>query len=255
MPGGLNISVRHALNAVMTGEFSLPSRSGLVSVANAVLTGLHKCALVPEVDLDVQAMCALAREQTGLQDFGDPWFLKPLAVLVEALKEEAALNAIGRFAATGQFLKVMRERLWAQHWFESEREILAEPLEPPVIVVGPMRSGTTRLHRLLAEVGRRLDSRGWAPATAGNYSVRLADGSVAITTSGKHKGRLTADDFMRVDLDGNPLTPGKPSAETEFKNGERSGRNIEWTEAGLPYRERVYDHDHIVSEKNFEAGK
>lgn len=66
----------------------------------------------------------------------------------------------------------------------------------------------------LAEVGRRLDSRGWAPATAGNYSVRLADGSVAITTSGKHKGRLTADDFMRVDLDGNPLTPGKPSAET-----------------------------------------
>lgn len=66
----------------------------------------------------------------------------------------------------------------------------------------------------LAEVGRRLDSRGWAPATAGNYSVRLADGSVAITTSGKHKGRLTADDFMRVDLDGKPLTPGKPSAET-----------------------------------------
>jgi methylthioribulose-1-phosphate dehydratase len=66
----------------------------------------------------------------------------------------------------------------------------------------------------LAEVGRRLDSRGWAPATAGNYSVRLTDGSVAITTSGKHKGRLTADDFMRVDLDGNPLTPGKPSAET-----------------------------------------
>ncbi|MBO9712792.1 methylthioribulose 1-phosphate dehydratase [Sphingomonas sp.] len=66
----------------------------------------------------------------------------------------------------------------------------------------------------LAEVGRRIDARGWAPATAGNYSVRLADGSVAITISGKHKGRLTAADIMRVDLDGNPLTPGKPSAET-----------------------------------------
>lgn len=134
----------------MTGEFSLPSRSRLVNVANAVLTGLQKCALLREVDLDVQQMCALARRQTGLHDFGDPWFLKPLAVLVEALKEEAALNPVGRFAATGQFLKVMRERLWAQHWFESEREILAEPLEPPVIVVGSMRSGTTRLHRLLA---------------------------------------------------------------------------------------------------------
>lgn len=134
----------------MTGEFSLPSRSRLVSVVNAALTGLHKCALRPEVNLDVQEMCALAREQTGLHDFGDPWFLKPLAVLVEAIKEEASLNPIGRFAATGQFLKVMRERLWAQHWFESKPEILAEALEPPVIVVGSMRSGTTRLHRLLA---------------------------------------------------------------------------------------------------------
>lgn len=66
----------------------------------------------------------------------------------------------------------------------------------------------------LVEVGRRLDARGWAPATAGNYSARLDDGSVAVTTSGKHKGRLIPDDIMRVALDGTPLTPGKPSAET-----------------------------------------
>ena len=66
----------------------------------------------------------------------------------------------------------------------------------------------------LVEVGRRLDARGWAPATAGNYSIRLNDGSVAVTTSGKHKGRLKVEDIMRVALDGTPLTPGKPSAET-----------------------------------------
>ena len=68
----------------------------------------------------------------------------------------------------------------------------------------------------LAEVGRRLDARGWAPATAGNYSVRLDDGSFAVTTSGKHKGRLSPADIMRVDGDGRPLTPGKPSAETHL---------------------------------------
>ncbi|HKT85253.1 MAG TPA: sulfotransferase [Novosphingobium sp.] len=134
----------------MTREFSLPSRSRLVSSANHLLQGLQKCRLIPQVELDVGAMCALVRRQTGLWDFGDPWFFEPLGVLVQALGEEASLNAIGRFAATGQFLKVMRERLWAQHWFGEERDILATPLEPPVIVVGPMRSGTTRLHRLLA---------------------------------------------------------------------------------------------------------
>ena len=66
----------------------------------------------------------------------------------------------------------------------------------------------------LAEVGRRIDAHGWAPATAGNYSARLDDGSFAVTISGKHKGRLSADDIMRVDAAGNALTPGKPSAET-----------------------------------------
>jgi methylthioribulose-1-phosphate dehydratase len=66
----------------------------------------------------------------------------------------------------------------------------------------------------LVETGRRLDARGWAPATAGNYSARLDDGSFAVTVSGKHKGRLTTEGIMRVDADGQGLTPGKPSAET-----------------------------------------
>ncbi|MGN8000399.1 methylthioribulose 1-phosphate dehydratase [Sphingomonas sp. 22176] len=68
----------------------------------------------------------------------------------------------------------------------------------------------------LIEAGRRLDARGWAPATSGNYSARLDDGSIALTVSGRHKGRLTTDGIMRVDLDGNPLTEGKPSAETDL---------------------------------------
>lgn len=66
----------------------------------------------------------------------------------------------------------------------------------------------------LIEIGRRLDARGWAPATSGNYSARLDDGSFAITVSGTHKGRLTPDGIMRVDAAGQGLTPGKPSAET-----------------------------------------
>ena len=66
----------------------------------------------------------------------------------------------------------------------------------------------------IVAVGRWLDSKGWAPATAGNYSMRLDDGSFAVTVSGKHKGRLTLDDVMRVDAAGNSLDGKKPSAET-----------------------------------------
>ncbi|UVO55370.1 methylthioribulose 1-phosphate dehydratase [Sphingomonas sp. SUN039] len=68
----------------------------------------------------------------------------------------------------------------------------------------------------IVAVGRWLDSKGWAPATAGNYSMRLGDGSFALTVSGKHKGRLTPEDVMRVDARGTSLDGKKPSAETEL---------------------------------------
>jgi methylthioribulose-1-phosphate dehydratase len=67
----------------------------------------------------------------------------------------------------------------------------------------------------IVAAGRRMDARGWVPATAGNISVRLDPGRIAITRSGGHKGFLDAGHVMQVDADGRPLTPGKrPSAET-----------------------------------------
>ncbi len=66
----------------------------------------------------------------------------------------------------------------------------------------------------IVAVGRWLDGKGWAPATAGNYSMRLGDGSFAVTVSGQHKGRLTPADVMRVDATGTSLDGKKPSAET-----------------------------------------
>ncbi|MDX5983856.1 methylthioribulose 1-phosphate dehydratase [Sphingomonas echinoides] len=66
----------------------------------------------------------------------------------------------------------------------------------------------------IVAVGRWLDGKGWAPATSGNYSARLDDGSIAVTVSGRHKGRLTRDDVMRVNAEGVSLDGKKPSAET-----------------------------------------
>lgn len=66
----------------------------------------------------------------------------------------------------------------------------------------------------LIDTGRRLDARGLAPATAGNYSIRLDDGAILITASGSHKGRLTEGQLMRVTPEGKPIDPGKSSAET-----------------------------------------
>ncbi|WP_375398402.1 methylthioribulose 1-phosphate dehydratase [uncultured Sphingomonas sp.] len=65
----------------------------------------------------------------------------------------------------------------------------------------------------IVDVGRRIAAQGWAPATAGNYSARTADG-FAVTASGRHKGRLTESDILRLDGDGAVIGDGRPSAET-----------------------------------------
>jgi methylthioribulose-1-phosphate dehydratase len=67
----------------------------------------------------------------------------------------------------------------------------------------------------IVAAGRRLDALGLVPATAGNFSIRLDDRRLAVTVSGRHKGFLTPDDVMVVDLDGKPEDPAKrSSAET-----------------------------------------
>lgn len=68
-------------------------------------------------------------------------------------------------------------------------------------------------HQLI-EAGRFIDSKGWVPATSGNFSARLADSTIAITVSGKHKGHLQPEDIMLIDADANSLDGKKPSAET-----------------------------------------
>jgi methylthioribulose-1-phosphate dehydratase len=67
----------------------------------------------------------------------------------------------------------------------------------------------------LIEVGRELHARGWVPATSGNFSARLNGAEIALTVSGRHKGKLDAAGIMRADLSGQPVgNDQRPSAET-----------------------------------------
>lgn len=68
----------------------------------------------------------------------------------------------------------------------------------------------------LIDAGRFIDSKGWVPATSGNFSARLPDGQIAITVSGKHKGHLQLEDIMLIDAEGYALDGKTPSAETRL---------------------------------------
>ncbi len=127
-----------------------PRRTRFIDVADGVIRAGRKFGAIAPARLDKDFLLAEAVEATGLEDFGDRWFEGPFEALLASVRDEARLNAAGDFSAMKQFHHVLRDRLYAQMWFGRHPEILARPLKRPVVIVGPMRSGTTRLHRLLA---------------------------------------------------------------------------------------------------------
>lgn len=66
----------------------------------------------------------------------------------------------------------------------------------------------------LIDAGQNLYTMGLVPATSGNLSARLANGEIAITVSGRHKGKMVDEDIMRVDATGRLLDGRRCSAET-----------------------------------------
>ncbi len=66
---------------------------------------------------------------------------------------------------------------------------------------------TTEEHVIadIIEVGRRLWVRQMVASNDGNISCRVSETELLITASGVSKGFMSADDVIRVDLDGNTL--------------------------------------------------
>jgi len=58
----------------------------------------------------------------------------------------------------------------------------------------------------LIAAGRDFAARGWVPATSGNFSCRTGPARMAITLSGRDKGRLGEGDIVEVAFDA--LPPG-----------------------------------------------
>ncbi|EQD31111.1 methylthioribulose-1-phosphate dehydratase, partial [mine drainage metagenome] len=69
-----------------------------------------------------------------------------------------------------------------------------------------------QLCRAAADLARR----GWTPATSSNFSARLDAGCIAITVSGRDKGRLTPADIMLMDDQARALDAQCPSAEARL---------------------------------------
>ena len=131
----------------MAGASGLPN----VGRANRALTALWRSGLAPRPVLDAGALEAAALKGASPEALGsdDSW-REPFRRLVRSLCEEADLNPLGLTMAHGQIVMMLRARRRAAALWRAHPEILDRPTHAPVAILGQMRSGTTRLQRLLA---------------------------------------------------------------------------------------------------------
>ncbi len=129
-------------------------------------------------DLDEPSILAEARAKAGTDDFGDESFREPLRVLLHALDTEANLLDFGRAAQRGRIVELLVNRLRAERQFRAHPEILDERIGPPIVIVGLPRTGTSLLHRTLAQDPRLYSARWFEcryPAPLGDDLAGAAD--------------------------------------------------------------------------------
>jgi Sulfotransferase family len=105
---------------------------------------------MPSALLNAGELIAASRIATGLSDFGaiDP--RESLERLVASLNEEAYLTDTGAASKKASLVRVLSNRLLLQDALLKQPQIEAETIRGPVVITGLQRSGTTKLHRMIA---------------------------------------------------------------------------------------------------------
>ncbi len=127
------------------------SRSRLLDIIDTVGSAAERIGL-PLGALDRAGLLAAAGRRAGLGDFGDPGFEAGLDALLRSATGDARLSFLGRFMVRDQIVSALVNRLRLTALRKTSPHLDRGKLDPrPLIVTGLPRSGTTFLHRLLAE--------------------------------------------------------------------------------------------------------
>lgn len=133
------------------------ARSPWVDRLNGWLESAWKKGLSQRPTLDPDGLWSKALKRApaagevgGRSEVDAADFRLRLKILAESLAVEAKLNPLGLTIAHSLLVRAIRQRLELGALWAQRPELAAHEIAPPIIVVGQMRSGTTRIHRLLA---------------------------------------------------------------------------------------------------------
>jgi hypothetical protein len=137
--------------------------------------------------LDPSVLMREACEEAGLEDFGEPSFVEPLAHWLESLATEANLSDMGVEAMQLTVRRFLVNRLRMQADLMAHPDILDDPVSDPIVIVGLPRTGTTKLQRMMSndpEVQKlalwRILSPAPLPESSGPDDPRIAEAAIYI---------------------------------------------------------------------------
>jgi Sulfotransferase family len=138
--------------------------------------------------IEVEQLIETAVTRTGSDDFGGETWREGLAVLVDSITRESALNELGESVMTDQIVGLLVNRLQVEQWYARHPEIDEQEIVAPLFGLGLPRTGSTALSFLLACDTSRRSLRTWEagkpcppPETATEYTdPRIAETQVNI---------------------------------------------------------------------------
>ena len=105
---------------------------------------------IPLTRMDAETLHQLAERETGLNDFGDPYYREGLEVLLRSIEKDANLHFFGRFSTRMVLINYMSQRLLFVEAQKRTPDVFRSEINAPFIITGIPRSGTTILHRMMA---------------------------------------------------------------------------------------------------------
>jgi hypothetical protein len=116
--------------------------------ARAVLDFMREAGA--HLTLEPATLMAAAKNETGLDDYGDGGFEARLDLLCRAMTDEGGFNSAGILQQHTLIMGLLKNRLLIEDVIARHPEILDEQITAPMVICGLPRTGTTHLHNLIS---------------------------------------------------------------------------------------------------------
>jgi hypothetical protein len=111
----------------------------------------HSLGLGSEIlaPADATHLMEVARQRSGLADFGDSAFVDALGLVLETI-DNAPISLLGRMIKLEEVLRYLTGRLMLEDLLKRTPEILDEKIEKPIFIVSLPRAGSSILFELMS---------------------------------------------------------------------------------------------------------